>query len=179
MRQCGYTAKGLQRREHLSKALLLEEVGLFWLSALSFPAKSFAFVTSHSFDMKTRSPTMEMEKKASKLFLDVINIVLEVKQLRVNGDQSKSRSGASRCSNEELKKPKFLGLSDPNSQNERGRKKPHACVFLSFSVWLFAAPSRTWQAAASRSVVLMSHLSQQDPSACWRSKRDRLFELCR
>lgn len=125
-----------------------------------------------------------MEKTDSVLFLYAIDIMLEVKQLRVNRNQSKSRSGASRCSKEELKKPKSLRLSDPNSQNKRGEKKTSRTVvvfffFLSFSVWLFAAPSRTWQAAASRSVVLMSHLSQQDPSACWRSKRDTLFELCR
>lgn len=142
MRQCGYTAKGLQ---HLSKALLPEEVGLFWLPALSFPAKSFAFVHSHSFDMKTRSPTMEMEKKDSKLFLYVINIVLEVKQLRVNGDQSKSRSGASRCSNEELKKLKFLGLSDPNSQNERRKKTSRVC----FSFFLCLAFCRSLSYLAS------------------------------
>lgn len=117
--------------------------------------------------------------REKKLFLYAMNIMSTIKQLSVNRSQSKCRSGASHCSNQKVKSRNFCVSRIPTAKNKIKKNKRMAVFFLlSFSFRLFAAPSRTWRAAASRSVVLMSHLSQQDPSACWRSKRDRLFELC-
>lgn len=144
-----------------------------------------AQATSYCTKFVRRKTIGKWRKQTQNYFWTSWTSMLEVKQLCVNRNQSKSGSGASRCSDNELKKLPSPCLSDPNNQNKKGKNKKKTSRtfdFFSFlfpSVWLFAAPSRTWQAAASRSVVLMSHLSQQDPSACRRSKRDRLFELCR
>lgn len=60
MRHRGYTADGAAAaRAPFEKALLLEEVALFWFACFVISCqKSFALVSSHTFDMKTRNPIM-------------------------------------------------------------------------------------------------------------------------